>query len=375
MTYSDLLLKLYQKRASKKERPEPIATPYPSVHIAGSNGKGTVAWKIAESLRFAGCRVGLYTSPHISSFRERIRINGCPIPEAEVVKRIGKRTDDPCGFFEITTKMALSYFADNQIDIAIIETGLGGEFDPTSSVKPILSIITSLSLEHTEILGDTLEEVARAKAGILKQSVPVLLGSQVPEGLIEPYAKKLACPIYRPAPSEDDNTATAREALRHLPFLMAEDRLNSRPPCRMEEISYEGRKVILDVAHNPGGLIYLYHQLRKRYGETPVRCVFTLSNKKPLRECFEAISLLTNTPVIFKSRHPRLYSADFLHQEAKKAGFNPTICSDIRTLIPASEPKGIIVVCGSFYMMSEIRNQLGIKEIRDPIDLGEKLLR
>ncbi len=139
----------------------------------------------------------------------------------------------------------------------------------------------------------------------------------------------------------------------------------------MEEISYQGRKVILDVAHNPAGFLYLNHELKKRYGKAPIRCLFTLSKNKNIQECLKEIGRFTESPIIFKSCHPRLYSADFLCRQAKEMGLHAAICSDIRTL----EPDDIIVVCGSFYMMSEIRNQLGIKEISDPIDLTEKLLR
>ncbi len=155
---------------------------YPVVHIAGSNGKGSTAAFLASMLTEAGYRTGLYTSPHLVDFSERIRVDGVPITEDRVVDYAsGLRPDIDRlrgTFFEATTAMAFRYFADEQVDIAIVETGLGGRLDATNIVQPVLTIITSLAIEHSEFLGYTIEDIAREKGGIIKQGVPLFTAVQ-----------------------------------------------------------------------------------------------------------------------------------------------------------------------------------------------------
>lgn len=155
------------------------------VHIAGTNGKGSVSHTIAGILQSSGLRVGLYTSPHLVDFRERIRINGMPIKQEFVVKFIEEYKDviediKP-SFFEITTAMAFSYFSESEVDIAVIETGLGGRLDCTNIIKPVLSIITNIGFDHTAYLGNTLEQIAAEKAGIIKPKTAVVIGEHTPE--------------------------------------------------------------------------------------------------------------------------------------------------------------------------------------------------
>ena len=157
---------------------------FPSVHIAGTNGKGSTASMIASILQAAGYRVGLYTSPHLVNFFERIRINGQAIGNSRVAvyaQHLRPKLDElSCTFFEATTAMAFLYFADEHVDIAVIETGLGGRLDATNVLRPLLSVITNISLEHTEHLGKTLGRIAREKAGIMKKGIPCLLGDLQP---------------------------------------------------------------------------------------------------------------------------------------------------------------------------------------------------
>ncbi|MFI3286829.1 MAG: folylpolyglutamate synthase/dihydrofolate synthase family protein [Rikenellaceae bacterium] len=153
-----------------------------TIHVAGTNGKGSVSHILASILREAGYCVGLYTSPHLTDFRERIRIDGEKIAKQKVVNFVDrnrtKMEELQLSFFEMTTALAFDYFAHNQVEVAIIETGLGGRLDATNIITPILSIITNVALEHTEYLGDTIEKVAGEKAGIIKKSVPVLIGER-----------------------------------------------------------------------------------------------------------------------------------------------------------------------------------------------------
>ncbi len=160
---------------------------FKSVHVAGTNGKGSVSHMLASILMEAGYRTGLYTSPHLKDFRERIRINGIKIEKkfvVEFVRTFLKRNRDKGlepSFFELTVLMAFDYFAKNQVDISIIEVGLGGRLDSTNILKPELSVITNISLDHTTFLGDTLGKIALEKAGIIKDHVPVIIGETHPQ--------------------------------------------------------------------------------------------------------------------------------------------------------------------------------------------------
>ncbi len=151
-----------------------------TIHIAGTNGKGSVAHMIASILDEAGYRVGLYTSPHLTDFRERIRINGEMIPKQRIVNFVDKHhqkmVELGLSFFEMTTALAFESFAHDDVEVAVIETGLGGRLDATNIITPILSIITNVALDHTSLLGDNLEQIAAEKGGIIKKSIPVILG-------------------------------------------------------------------------------------------------------------------------------------------------------------------------------------------------------
>ena len=151
-----------------------------TIHVAGTNGKGSVAHIIAAVLQQAGYRTGLFTSPHLQDFRERIRVDGEMIPKQKVVNFVDKHHDKmvelELSFFEMTAAMAFDYFAQSDVEVAVIETGLGGRLDATNIIVPILSIITNIGLEHTALLGDTLQKIAAEKAGIIKKSIPVIIG-------------------------------------------------------------------------------------------------------------------------------------------------------------------------------------------------------
>lgn len=169
-------------------------TKFKSIHIAGTNGKGSVSHTIAAHLQVSGYKVGLYTSPHLVDFSERIRINGQPISEEYVIDFVeqGKEFFEATGstFFEIATEMAFKYFSDNDVDIAVIEVGLGGRLDSTNIITPIISVITNVSADHTKLLGSSLEQIAMEKGGIIKDAVPVIIGEAPAE--IRPIFDALA---------------------------------------------------------------------------------------------------------------------------------------------------------------------------------------
>ena len=191
---------------------------YMTIHVAGTNGKGSCSHTLAAILQMCGYKVGLYTSPHLVDFSERIRVNGQPIPEEYVVNFVNEEMSfieslQP-SFFEVTTAMAFKYFADMKVDIAVIEVGLGGRLDCTNIITPILSIITNIGLDHTQFLGSTLEEIALEKAGIIKQRIPVVIGETTPETRV----------VFE---------AIAEEA--HAPLIYAEDHAEIRSCQQSEE--------------------------------------------------------------------------------------------------------------------------------------------
>lgn len=175
---------------------------FKTIHIAGTNGKGSCSHTLAAILQAEGYRVGLYTSPHLVDFRERIRVNGVQASEQYVVDFVEKERSffEPLhpSFFELTTAMAFKYFADSHVDIAVIEVGLGGRLDCTNIITPILSIITNISLDHTQFLGNTLDKIAGEKAGIIKHGVPVIIGETTRETrpVFEKKAAEMGAPVY-----------------------------------------------------------------------------------------------------------------------------------------------------------------------------------
>lgn len=256
------------------------------VHVAGSNGKGSVCSYVASTLTEAGYTVGLFTSPHIKDFSERIRINGDPIDEQaviEFVERIRSTTFDfSPSFFEVTFALALKYFTDQKCDICVIETGLGGRLDATNVITPLIAAITSISLEHTNILGDSVYEIASEKAGIIKQEIPVIVGKLEEEAMaaIEERARLLNAKVIHPieleipevirnfllADYQLENIAIARSLLHELNELgfpstdinlekgLTHLEKNTGFRGRLQVISEEPL-IILDASHNPAGIM------------------------------------------------------------------------------------------------------------------------
>ena len=175
---------------------------FKSVHVAGTNGKGSTSHMLASIFQEAGFKTGLYTSPHLHDFRERIRINGEMIPEENVIEFIEKHKAQFEGmglsFFEMTTGMAFDYFSKEKVEIAIVEVGLGGRLDSTNLITPELSVITNIGLDHVQFLGNTLEKIAYEKAGIIKEGIPVVIGETQPEThqVFEDKARECHSPIY-----------------------------------------------------------------------------------------------------------------------------------------------------------------------------------
>lgn len=209
-------------------------TKYKTIHIAGTNGKGSCSHMMASILASAGLRVGLYTSPHLKDFRERIRVNGQKISEAEVVDFVERNIDFAttlgASFFELTAAMAFEHFERNDVDVAIIEVGLGGRLDATNIITPCLSIITNIGLDHTQFLGSTLESIAKEKAGIIKTNTPIIIGQGGDEidEIFEAKALEMSAPIIF---AEDVFELSEQLALEHGQSIVLERKEGSMP-CR-----------------------------------------------------------------------------------------------------------------------------------------------
>lgn len=307
-----------------------------SIHVAGTNGKGSCSHTIAAILQAAGYKVGLFTSPHLLDFRERIRINGIMIPEQYVIDFVEKEKSffEPLhpSFFEITTAMAFKYFAEEHVDVAVIEVGLGGRLDCTNIIKPELSIITNISFDHQQFLGNTLTKIAGEKAGIIKRDIPVIIGETVPETrlVFKEKAKTVDTRIIfaEDAPivlksfvngknfrvynttiygeifgaltgdCQDKNTNTILTAITHLDCFKIPLQAISRGFAEVcETTGLMGRwqyiqknpTVVCDTGHNMGGWKYLGERLTKISQEQTLKIVFGMANDKDIDGVLEIL--------------------------------------------------------------------------------------
>lgn len=362
-----------------------------SIHVAGTNGKGSVCNKIAAALQHAGYRTGLYTSPHLMTFRERIRVNGEMIQESELCEimeeifQISETGGLSPTFFELTTALAFHYFRKKNVEIAVIETGLGGRLDATNTITPILSIITSISLDHTELLGNSLEEIAEEKAGIIKGKVPVLVGPRVSHEIIKKNADLKKAPLISVSSTfetyEEENQAIAAAALKLISkaFPMTQENidegLKAKPACRMEIID---DTLILDVAHNPDGMIELFKSINKRYPGKMIDCLSGFSTGKDITSCLQTIHKNAGHLHLVSAAHKRAEKLSILKQKAMDAGLPSTYISTYSSVKEGMQSalqqvktnNRLLVVCGSFFIMREVRAALQISEPADPIDLN-----
>ncbi|MBF5058671.1 bifunctional folylpolyglutamate synthase/dihydrofolate synthase [Candidatus Neptunochlamydia vexilliferae] len=320
---------------------------FPTVHVGGTNGKGTVCFKLAEVLKDNGYRVGLFTSPHLFTYRERIQINGKMIPEEEVFGRLSKilpLAEEPT-FFDVTTLLAFDYFADEEIDVAVIEVGIGGRLDATNIVTPILSIITSIGYDHMAILGETLEEIATEKGGIIREGIPVIVGETAALPPILEKATDLTI-------ARNNSTDIVRRALKKLPFSIdVGEGIRRRPPCRYEKRG----DVIFDVAHNPTAFERLFKTVQREYPGKKIHLLLGLSKDKDVEDCLEVIERYTDHIALLPVEHPRL-----LPHEAFRIG---TPLTAEKALTHAKQENAVAVVTGSFYIMSSLkplRESLGL---------------
>lgn len=334
---------------------------YATIHVTGTNGKGSVSAKIARALTSAGYKVGLFTSPHLFDYRERIRINDVAIPEDCVEEGLKQFSQKNLHFFESTTLLGLTYFYQERVDIAVIEVGIGGREDSTNVIFPKLSIITSIARDHTQLIGESLEEIAQNKAGIIKPNVPLILGPYANYESIRQQANKCNSPVYLVQPHfghyEKENQTIAKQALEVLsvPEKAIEEGLKYRLPCRFEEKNGG----IFDVAHNPGAFQRLIEALEERYPQNSFRFVIGMSGDKEIKQCLKIIIPHASYIHCVQANHPRAASADQLVRLLHNLQFSK--CNDEKSAKSGFEKakanasnKEKIIVCGSFYIMTEI---------------------
>jgi len=383
---------------------------FKSIHIAGTNGKGSTSHMIAAIMQQQGFKTGLYTSPHIKDFGERIRINGEMINRQFVIN-FTEKTKNICSkiqpsFFELTVAMAFDYFAEQQVDIAIIETGLGGRLDSTNIISPILSIITNIGFDHTNLLGNTLEEIAFEKAGIIKKNIPVVIGQTNKETLpiFKEKAMEKNAPIffaenlYEIEKIGNDNNAlycnsinkltnqtefqaldlqgdyqlknlatvlTAVNILRTLEFdIREQNKINALSSVK-KITGLRGRwdivsinpTIIYDVAHNKDGIESLLTQLNRDHKNQQLHFVIGFVNDKDLS------NIISLFPVQAKYYFTNAHNQRALpHYELKKIAAEQNLAGESydnindalkNAKINANE-NDVIIVCGSFFILSEI---------------------
>ena len=384
---------------------------YPSIHIAGTNGKGSTASYLASVFSEAGYRTGLYTSPHLVRFTERIRVDGKEIPEkalVEYTRTLAAAIEAThATFFEATTCIAFRYFADQKVDVAIVETGLGGRLDATNLLIPEVSVITAIGFDHMDLLGSTLRSIAREKGGIIKRGVPVVTTSQDSEvvATLRSIARRRASPFYlsravlhlirdsgqggrsprvgtttlgkvnlRPGLAGAHQRENAQLALAALELFLRKGRnrfafrrvtaetasrgiaaviRNTGLHGRLEAV---GRGYIIDVAHNPDGIRTLVSAIQSRR-ERVRWIVFGVMKDKEWGKMLAEAARLSGVVVMVKPRTRRACSVAQLCRQARKSGIpflrGGSVGRGIALARAHAGRKGRILITGSHYVAGE----------------------
>nr|WP_304608125.1 folylpolyglutamate synthase/dihydrofolate synthase family protein [Lentiprolixibacter aurantiacus] len=358
---------------------------FKSIHVAGTNGKGSSSHMLASILQEAGYTVGLYTSPHLKDFRERIRINGRPASKQFVIGFVRRHLDylkhHKLSFFEMTVGMAFDYFAKKKVDIAIIEVGLGGRLDSTNIITPEVCLITNIGMDHMDLLGDTLPKIAREKAGIMKPNVPVVIGEFHEEtaAVFEEVASEVGAPLYfardnkEPIHYETDllgdyqkfNIAGVIAVLRHLRgYSVSRTHIKSGLNAIVENTGLLGRwqvlqespKVIFDVGHNQEGIALIMKQLSK---ETYTRLHMVLGFVKE-KDLQAILPLFPGKAKYFFARPqiPRGLSAEELQKAAAQHDLRGEVYTSVqeayRAALMHANKDDLVFVGGSNFTVAEV---------------------
>jgi dihydrofolate synthase/folylpolyglutamate synthase len=382
---------------------------FKSIHIAGTNGKGSVSHMLAAILKTAGYKTGLYTSPHLKDFRERIKIDSEMVTEefiidfTERIKTISEKIEP--SFFEITVAMAFEYFAEQEVDIAVIETGLGGRFDSTNIITPELSVITNIGWDHMNILGESLEKIAFEKAGIIKQNIPVIVGEVLPETehvfndvanernavlsvaagerqAINWYWKKHELivevaqqhktdhQLYHldlPGIYQTKNLITLLETCSHLQrngWNIDESAIRTGLQYTKKLTGLHGRwevihqrpLIVLDVAHNEDGIKMLMEQVEVT-DHDHLHIVLGLVKDKEMETILSLFPKLADY-YFTQADIPRALDARILRQKATNVGLKgelyPDVNQAIRAALTKASKQDMVLVCGSVFLVGEV---------------------
>lgn len=349
--------------------------PYPIIHVAGTNGKGSCVQKMSSALIASGYRCGRYTSPHVASFRERITIDDEMISKEEVVQYLPSLFDlgSTLTFFEITTLLAFLYFSEKKVDVAVVEVGLGGRLDATNCIHPLLTLITSISYDHVHILGDSLEDIAYEKAGIIKEGVPVILGPTCIQKSIKKMIKEKGASAHFVQGSfasyDEENRATSRAALIELKkhFKIKDEAIEfglaQMLPCRYEKVKIEGREILLDISHNGAGLRALFKQIKNEHPSQTLIVFFSLSFNRDIHEVAEIIKAYADQLFILDSHHPRLFKAEEIQEILTTTPAVPI--NDALSKLLTLDPNALFVFTGSVFIMDVVRKQFGMNDEQD----------
>jgi len=357
-----------------------------TIHVAGTNGKGSTSSMLASILQEAGYKVGLYTSPHLKDFRERIKINGEEITEAFVVDFIATNKSffeqESLSFFEMTVGMAFQYFKEEAVDVAVIEVGMGGRLDATNIITPLVSVITNIGKDHVAFLGDTLAAIAGEKAGIIKKNVPVVIGEYVEETKLVFLAKaqEMMSPLYFASETyasneltsdlkgvyQQKNIRTVRQtvALLRKDFVITEENEIAGFNHVVANTKLQGRwqvlqdkpKVIADTAHNEHGISIVMDQLKKETYQH-LYLVFGVVNDKDLQG---VLPFLPKEAKYFFAK-PNIFrglDGEILADKAREFGLNGVVCDSIPEAYAQAKAlagsEDLIYIGGSTFVVAEI---------------------
>nr|WP_315160944.1 folylpolyglutamate synthase/dihydrofolate synthase family protein [uncultured Flavobacterium sp.] len=357
------------------------------IHVAGTNGKGSTSHMLASILQEAGYKVGLYTSPHLKDFRERIKINGVTVSENFVCDFINTHKvffeENDMSFFEMSVGLAFDYFAKEKVDIAIIEVGLGGRLDATNIITPLVSVITNIGIDHTQFLGNTLEAIAGEKAGIIKHNIPVVIGEYTTETqpVFLAKAKANQAEIYFASdliseefPSDlmgDYQTHNKKTVLQTIAvlnsqkeFKIFQEDIKSGLLQVVKNTGLQGRwqqlgdspKVICDTAHNKNGLEIVMYQIQKEKFDT-LHIVLGVVNDKDLDE---VLPLFPKNAIYYfcKPNIPRGLDTVILYQKATTFGLHGEVFNSVseayKKALQIASKSDFIYIGGSTFVVAEI---------------------
>lgn len=359
---------------------------FKTIHVAGTNGKGSTCHMLASILQEAGFRVGLYTSPHLKDFRERIKINGAMVPQDFVVSFVYENKaffeSNALSFFEMTVGMAFSYFKQEQVDIAIIETGLGGRLDSTNIITPLVSVITTIDKDHTAFLGNTLGKIAMEKAGIIKTSIPLVVGekrgwlrSRFRESAISKNAsfhavdhRATALPTDLKGIYQKDNVRTVLKTLEVLKadghFDIDEAHIKNGLLNVIKNTGLRGRyetlqlqpKVVAETAHNPAGLKLLNASIATEQFDK-LHIVLGMAADKDLDTIIQFLPKQA-TYYVAKPNVQRGMQVSILSDKLKKNGFDCIVFESVMEALNYSKSVAskddLIIVTGSIFVVAEV---------------------